>query len=193
MIKRVRFSLTALVAAGFLIVGLASPLVQAATQTSSSGNAIKIAPVRTDLTIQPGETRQISVTIQNLTTGPVEYVAIINDFVAGSGESGQPALILDANKYAPSHSLKRYIAPIPNVTVGGGQSKDVNVSIAIPKDAAAGGYYGAVRFAPAGGYRQTRDWHSAGSGSCLPRSAGPGCNPCASPARDSRPRRPASQ
>ena len=141
----------------FLMVGLATPMVSAVSQTTSNGNAIKVSPVRTDLTIQPGESRQLTITIQNLTNAPVEYVAIINDFVAGSGESGQPALILDANKYAPSHSLKRYIAPIPDVTVGGGQSKDVTVSIAIPKDAAAGGYYGAVRFAPAGSADPTKN------------------------------------
>ncbi len=157
MSQRIRFSLAAVVMAGFLMVGLAAPLVRAATQTSSSGNAIKVAPVRTDLTIQPGESKQLSITLQNLTTGSVEYMAIINDFVAGSGESGQPALILDANKYAPSHSLKRYIDPIPNVTIGGGQSKDVTVTITIPKDAAAGGYYGAVRFAPAGSADPTKN------------------------------------
>ncbi len=148
--KRIRFSLAVIVMASFLVAGLTAPLVRAATQTNSSGNAIKVSPVRTDLTIQPGESKQLSINLQNLTTGSVEYVAIINDFVAGSGESGQPALILDANKFAPSHSLKRYITPIPNVIVGGGQSKDVTVTITIPKDAAAGGYYGAVRFAPAG-------------------------------------------
>ncbi len=155
--KRARFSLGAVIMAGFMILSLGAPLAHAATQTSSAGNAIKVAPVRTDLTIQPGESRQLTVTLQNLTNATVEYVAIINDFVAGSGESGQPALILDANKFAPSHSLKRYIAPIPNITVGGGQSKDVTVSITIPKDAAAGGYYGAVRFAPAGSADPTKN------------------------------------
>ncbi len=157
MAKRVRFSVAAVILATFMVLGLASPLVRAATQTTSTGNAIKVAPVRTDLTIQPGETHQLTITVQNLTNATVEYVAIVNDFVAGSGESGQPELILDSNKYAPSHSLKRYIAPIPNITVGGGQSKDVTVSITIPKDAAAGGYYGAVRFAPAGSADPTKN------------------------------------
>ncbi len=155
--KRARFSVVAAIMAGFLVINLAAPLAHAATQTTSAGNAIKVAPVRTDLTIQPGQSRQVSITLQNLTNATVQYAAIVNDFVAGSGESGQPALILDANKFAPSHSLKRYIAPIPNVTVGGGQSKDVTVSITIPKDAAAGGYYGAVRFAPAGSIDPTKN------------------------------------
>lgn len=158
MITRIRVFLVAgLVALSLLAVGSGSSLVQAATQTTSAGNAIKVAPVRTDLTIQPGDSRQLSITIQNLTSTTVEYEAIINDFVAGNGEAGQPALILDANKYAPSHSLKRYITAIPNVTVGGGQSKDVTVYISIPKNAAAGGYYGAVRFAPAGSADPTKN------------------------------------
>ena len=158
MAKRTQFSLgTAVIAAGLLVMSLGTSLAHAATQTTSAGNAIKVAPVRTDLTIQPGDSRQLSITLQNLTSTSIEYQAIINDFVAARGEVGQPALILDANKYAPSHSLKRYIAAIPNLTVGGGQSKDVTVSITIPKDAAAGGYYGAVRFTPAGSADPTKN------------------------------------
>jgi hypothetical protein len=155
--RRKQFSLRAVILAGFLATSLGVPLTHAATQSTSVGNAIKVAPVRTDLTIPAGESRRISITLQNLTSTSVEYEAIINDFVASSGESGQPALILDANKYAPSHSLKRYITPVPNVTVGGGESKDVTVSVAIPNDAAAGGYYGAVRFAPAGSVDPTKN------------------------------------
>ena len=117
--------------------------------TGNFGNGIRVSPVRTDLVLKPGETRQLNVTLSNLTASTSEYQAYVNDFVAADGELGQPALILDNDKYAPSHSLKRFMQNIPNVTVGAGQSKDVKVSITVPRDAAAGGYYGAVRFAPA--------------------------------------------
>ena len=131
--------------------------VASAQNMPGSGNAMQVSPVRSDLTINPGETRQLTVSIQNLTKTNSEYQAIINDFVAGNGEDGQPALILDADKYAPSHSLKRYIAKIPNVSVDAGQTKDVKVTITVPKDAAGGGYFGAVRFAPASGTDPTKN------------------------------------
>lgn len=121
----------------------------AGAQATGSGNGIRVSPVRTDLTIEPGETSSVTLTVQNITAADAEFQAITNDFVAGDNEQGQPALILDADEYAPSHSLKRYMSEIPNFTVEAGGSKQVKVAITIPSDAAAGGYYGAVRFAPA--------------------------------------------
>jgi hypothetical protein len=41
------------------------------------------------------------------------------------------------------------VTPIENINLRPGEQKSVNVNIAVPKDAAGGGYYGAVRFAPA--------------------------------------------
>jgi hypothetical protein len=121
-----------------------------AQQAGGSGSGLRISPVRTELTIKPGEAKSITITVQNVTSETKEFQAIINDFVAGDNEYGQPALILDADKYAPSHSLKRYIQEVPDVTIPAGQSKEVKVTVNIPRDASGGGYYGAVRFAPAG-------------------------------------------
>lgn len=145
-IKRI-FSLA--MAFGLAVSFVGGSAVNAQQTAGNSGNGIRISPVRTDLVMNPGESRQIGITIANLTAGTAEYQVMINDFIAGQNELGQPSLILDSDKFAPSHSLKRYMQPIPNTTVGAGQSKELKVSISIPKDAAAGGYYGAVRFAPA--------------------------------------------
>jgi hypothetical protein len=144
-------------------VGIILGGVGYAQQTPGAGNAIRVSPVRTDMVINPGETKQVVVTVENLTKTSAEYQAIINDFVASKGEDGQPALILDADKYAPSHSLKRYITKIANVTVPAGQSKEVKVSITVPKDAAGGGYFGAVRFTPANGGDPTKNVSIAAS------------------------------
>lgn len=118
-------------------------------QGNASGTGLKISPVRTEMTIEPGVAKTLDVTVQNVSAATTEFKVLINDFVAATGESGQPNLLLDEGKYAPTHSLKRYVSDLPNVTIPGGQSKTVKVAITIPKDAAGGGYYGAVRFAPA--------------------------------------------
>lgn len=75
--------------------------------------------------------------------------AIENDFVAGD-EKGTPSLVLDDNSYAPSHSLKRFMVPVTNVTVPANGTQEVDVTVVVPKAAQAGGYFGALRFAPAG-------------------------------------------
>jgi hypothetical protein len=43
------------------------------------------------------------------------------------------------------------MVPIPNVTVAAGGTQEVDVKVAVPKTAQAGGYFGALRFAPAAG------------------------------------------
>jgi hypothetical protein len=116
---------------------------------SAAGNGLRVSPVVSNLTISPGTSQTLTVDVTNVTTQPATFEAIVNDFTANSNETGDPELILGTNQYAPSHSLKRYIQPIPNVTIQAGQELAVPVTIIIPKNAAGGGYYGAVRFAPA--------------------------------------------
>lgn len=145
-----------LVALGMAVITIGANPV-AAQQTGTNANGIKISPVRTDLVVKPGESKTVVIIVQNITKAEATFDAIINDFVAGDNENGQPALVLDADKYAPSHSLKRYISTIPSVTIPANDSKDVKVTINIPKSAAGGGYYGAVRFAPAGTVDSTKN------------------------------------
>lgn len=153
---------TSVVASGVAFNRLAS----AAEQQGGSG--LSISPVRSDLTINAGESKTITVTVKNVTSATTEYEAHINDFVvAKDSELGHPALILDDNKYAPSHSLKRYIATIDNVKLAPNESKGVKVTINIPKDAAAGGHYGAVRFIPKSGTNGQNITVSASVGSII--------------------------
>lgn len=119
----------------------------AVQQLNNSTNTLKITPVRRDIEIKPGESKTVQTTITNLTTTPITVRASENDFVAGD-ENGSPALILDEGKYAPSHSLKRFMKPIADVTIPAKAAKSIDVVITAPKDAKPGGYFGAVRFAP---------------------------------------------
>jgi hypothetical protein len=128
-----------------------SALAAAASSPSSVTNAtdtLKISPIRTDLSINPGDTGIVKTYVSNLSKNPIEVQPIENDFISGN-ESGEPAIILGANSYAPTHSLKRFMLPLANVTVGPGATQEVDVSIVVPKTAQAGGYFGAVRFASA--------------------------------------------
>lgn len=136
-----------LVALPVAIAMLASPQAHAQSSTTNTANTIKVTPVRSDIQIMPGESSTVQVTVSNLTNAPISVTPVTNDFVAGD-DRGTPALILDADKFAPSHSLKRFMAPLAAVTIPANQSKTVNVVINVPESAEAGGYFGAVRFAP---------------------------------------------
>lgn len=118
-----------------------------AAPINNATNTLKVSPVRRDVEIKPGETQKIQTTVTNLTNTPITVRPVQNDFIAGD-DRGTPALILDETKYAPTHSLKRFMAPIENVTIPANSTKAVDLVITIPADAQAGGYFGAVRFAP---------------------------------------------
>ncbi|MGV9001403.1 MAG: hypothetical protein ACOH18_00380 [Candidatus Saccharimonadaceae bacterium] len=127
-----------------LVAGFLAPSVGA---QASTPNTLKVSPVRTDVSIKAGETGIVPVTITNLTGNDILVAPIENDFVQGD-ENGTPSIILDADKYAPTHSLKRFMTPLGNVTVPANGSAVVNVKITVPANAQSGGYFGALRFAP---------------------------------------------
>ncbi len=121
-----------------------------AAQTSVvGGDALKISPVRMDIAMDPGTTKTVEVFITNLTSVPATLHPAINDFVAAGDETGKPNIMLDESQFAPTHSFKQFVAPLANVTLKAGEQRTVQVTINIPKTAAGGGYYGAIRFAPA--------------------------------------------
>lgn len=132
--------------AAVLLIGTTA-LAEQATGSDTVANSLKVSPVRTDITANPGETKTVGVTVTNPSTAEVVVRAIENDFVAGD-EDGTPAIILEEDEYAPRHSLKRFMQPLKNVTIPAGGSQTVQVKIVVPEDAEAGGYFGALRFAP---------------------------------------------
>lgn len=120
---------------------------QALAVDTNTANTLKVTPVRSDIEIKAGASKTVEVTVSNLTDGQITVRAVQNDFVAGD-ERGTPALILDDSKFAPTHSLKRFMTPLKDITIPAKQAKTIGVVITVPEDAQAGGYFGAVRFAP---------------------------------------------
>jgi len=53
--------------------GLPQVTPQQSSAPGSAGNGIRISPVRTELTINPGETKTFQITVQNITGGRATY------------------------------------------------------------------------------------------------------------------------
>lgn len=113
----------------------------------AAANVLKVSPLRTDVSADPGEAKVVKVTVTNPTDKKVGIRIIQNDFIAGD-ESGTPAIILEEDEYADSHSLKRFMIPVDDITLGANESRTVDVELVIPANAEPGGYFGVVRFAP---------------------------------------------
>lgn len=133
--------------------------------TKGTGNGLKISPVRSDLTIEKGTGRQVSLFVENITSFPITMRAVINDFVPASDESGEPRIILDDSQRAPGNSFKSLISAVPSVELAAGQRKEVKVTLSVPANASSGGYYGAVRFAPSTGENDKNVALTASAGS----------------------------
>jgi hypothetical protein len=133
---------------GIVILGIARATSVSAAEKTNQANTLKVTPVRSDIEVNPGEKTTVETSVTNLTDAPITIRPIENDFIAGD-ERGTPALILDADQSAPTHSLKKFMKPLSDVVIPAKSTKRIDVVIDVPKDAQAGGYFGAVRFAPA--------------------------------------------
>lgn len=136
-----------------LMVGISLGLLgaisfaQSTEGSEGTANTLRVSPLRTDATVNPGETKIVKVTVTNPSDKKVSVRVIQNDFVAGD-EDGTPAIILDETEYADEHSLKRFMTPIENITLEPKEAKVVEIELVVPEDAQPGGYFGSVRFAP---------------------------------------------
>ncbi|MFO0882386.1 MAG: hypothetical protein U0491_02965 [Candidatus Saccharimonadales bacterium] len=117
----------------------------ATTHAQNSGNGFVVSPVRSELTLDPGKSQVVTLTVENATGGVTTAKAIVNDFEPSGDENGQPRILLD-DKAAPSNSFKSLVGNIPNTTLNPGEKKNIDVRITVPGNANAGGYYGAIRF-----------------------------------------------
>ncbi|HSW80572.1 MAG TPA: hypothetical protein VLG47_07385 [Candidatus Saccharimonadales bacterium] len=146
VLRKVFSSATLLIAAVLLLLTGTSPAFAASSLASSNG--LRVSPVRSDLTIKPGESQTIDVYVTNLTNGEADIKAVADDFTANPDESGTPAILLNGEK-APAHSLKGFVTPIGNFTIPPKGTKNIKVTVAIPQGTPGGGYYAAIRFLPA--------------------------------------------
>jgi hypothetical protein len=144
-------SFLAIAVVGLALLSVAGTKAYAATPPAGQGNGLKIAPVRTDLTIDKGGSRTVSLFVENITAFPMTVQGVVNDFVASDDESGEPRVILDDKQSAPGNSFKSLISTLPSATLKPNERREMRVTLAVPKNATSGGYYGAIRFAPSSG------------------------------------------
>lgn len=138
---------------GLLVIGVTLSVlaigfqgVGAQTNDAGTANGFRVSPVRSELTIEKGESQVLTITVENPSNVATTARAIVNDFVASDDESGTPRLILDDTGPTPKNDFKSLVGAIDDVTLAGGEKKDIDVRLSVPSDANSGGYYGAVRF-----------------------------------------------
>lgn len=135
------------VGAALLIAMLMVVLLHSFAANAQSANTLKVSPLRTDVQVKAGETGKVDIAVTNLTNAEVLVRPYENDFISGD-ENGTPSIILDEDQFAPTHSLKRFLSPLQDVKIPANKTVTVRVTITVPSTTQAGGYFGAIRFAP---------------------------------------------
>lgn len=115
----------------------------AVAQSSKPGSGLSISPLHNQLTLDPGASTSIKITLKNITQNDVVAKAYVNDFTADN-DSGNPVIITDPNKQLPT-SIKKFVKTA-DVPLKVGQKKDVTVPVNIPANATPGAYYGIIRY-----------------------------------------------
>jgi hypothetical protein len=139
--KKTRLSLGSvvvflLVAASFMTAGLAR-----AQTTSQNATHITVAPALVEEVINPGDQYSSSIQVTNSDSNAKQYTVSVQDIsglTAGGDPIFSPAQISD-------FGVSTWVSiPQTTFTVPGNATKEVSFSIAVPKDAAPGGHYGAI-------------------------------------------------
>jgi hypothetical protein len=101
-----------------------------------------VGPGKVDLTLKPGETKIVQMTVTNR-TGERRIFNLTTEDAAGSTDVNTPIVLL-GNDRGP-YSLKDYLSvPHKRFELGQNQRARIPVAISIPADAEPGGLYGSV-------------------------------------------------
>jgi hypothetical protein len=133
-----------LVAAVTLFASILVPVTNA-QQEQNGGSGLQVSPTRSEITAQPGEQKNFSVVVKNITNTDVTAQTFLNDFQSDNS-SGTPQIIVD-NKERTPYSLSKMLTDLQNFDLKAGETKEVKFSLNVPSNASPGAYFGALRFA----------------------------------------------
>jgi len=142
VIKRISFAAGASLLMFTMVVTGSSVIAQ--DPGGSGGSGISLSPTRTELSILPGASDEVVITVRNVTSADIIARPVINDFVADN-ETGDPRLLLEEVEESAA-SIRGFLGELEDIRLTPGESVDVTIPVIVPESAFAGGYYGAVRY-----------------------------------------------
>jgi hypothetical protein len=124
---------------------LAANNTSAQQNSQDTGSGLQVSPTRTEISGQPGETKNFSITIKNITQANLVAQVFLNDFQSDNN-SGTPQIIVDSNQRTP-YTLVNMLKGYTSVDLAPGQTKEIKLTVTIPNNVAPGAYFGALRYA----------------------------------------------
>lgn len=112
-------------------------------QESNTASGLRIAPLRSELVIEPGKSSTVDLKLKNVTSGKVIIRSAVVDFE--SKEDGTPSALPQSDKQLPT-SIQSFLEPLDGVQLESDEEFDYELPIAVPKGTTPGAYYGLVLF-----------------------------------------------
>ncbi|GAC1392360.1 MAG: hypothetical protein NVSMB46_08010 [Candidatus Saccharimonadales bacterium] len=116
-----------------------------AQSAGGGGSGLSITPTRYDLQVDPGKSSSLKIKLRNISGVDINAKAIVNDFES-NGNSGEPRIITDTTKQSPQ-SLRNFLVGLSDVQLAKDQSKEIDLQVQVPQNAAPGAYYSIIRYA----------------------------------------------
>lgn len=105
-------------------------------------NDFVVGPGKVELTLRPGESRVVEVTVANRMGNDRTFTLAAEDFV-GSSKPDETITLL-GNDHSP-YTLRDFLLPeVSEFTIQSGTRARIKVTVSVPKDAEPGGRYGSV-------------------------------------------------
>lgn len=136
-------ALRRLILALILVCITAASTLPSAAQTGG-GSGLSISPLHHRLSLEPSESATITITLKNITSGPIVAKPYVNDFTSDN-KTGNPVIITDPDKRTPN-SIRDFVSGLENVPLSVGEQKKVSATIRVPLKVAPGAYYGIIRY-----------------------------------------------
>lgn len=124
-----------------MVLPFLSPLVRA---QDSTGSGLRISPTRTDLSLVPGDSREVTHTLTNVTQGAVTVEIVLRDFES-DGITNQPQFFADENDVS-RYSLREFVTLPDSFDLDSGQEQEVKFNVEVPANAAPGAYFGSIEY-----------------------------------------------
>lgn len=111
----------------------------------TGGSGLTISPTRFVLSVLPGGSDTIKVSVKNPTSSTVNATPLVTDFVS-DGETGQPRLLINEER-DDLPSIKPFFNTLDSLRIESQDTVTTEIPVHIPEGTPAGGYYGAICFA----------------------------------------------
>jgi hypothetical protein len=129
---------------GLLLVLLLLLSVSPGVSNAASASGLSISPLRQNLTLNSGQAGEVSITLKNITGGPVIAKAKVQDFES-DGVTGNPKIISNPNQVS-SASIRNFLVGLGDVRLATGQQVSFTIPVQAPNNAAPGAYYGLIEY-----------------------------------------------